>query len=770
MRSESKMLLNKRVVSLITPIILIGCLIAALLLFVIQKNSMKGLESERFDLVTAQLQDSFNSYNDYLNVFVSTITRNKIVAQFSMNDNQGYQESALDDGLNIDIYALPVQISDYISFAIFNRQNQVLYYTDNTGDPFSVAKPFQIEQVHESYIGANNVISYLQPPEFASVLISTELIDPRTLAKPIASQVENSLSLQVTVEPTHYQQKLNELIASYHAKIDYSHQRQEEPQNNLFKSIELLPDHYLNIRVPNQYMNDKLIQLAWSIFIVTILSASLILGVLMWLMRKYVIRPIEGLDHELSEVFSGKRKNISLLNSNDEIARLGNTIHSLHKRLRKNLKQEKQLAENDALTGLMNRRHFINLSKKTILNIESSQGTLHLFFIDLDNFKYVNDKYGHAAGDQLLKVFSAALLKILEDLNVQAAEPKEIYLSRLGGDEFVILVKGDDIQNSPQVLATSIINMFHKGFSSELDVFPVTASIGIANYPEHASTLDGLMVCADTAMYQAKNQGKNQFAFYSSDLAAEGQYLSEIQQQLHLVDMDEEFSLHYMPIYNRQEEVVGCEALLRWHSAMLGEISPTVFIPIAEASGQYSKIDRWVIEHALADFHNMQSKYGAYSRLSINLSSAELAEQDIYKTIVQAIKRHNISAELITFEMTETYDANKMKASNDLLTSLKGLGFHVAIDDFGSGYTSFMQMMTSVADEVKLDKCFIEQLDSMPGRQGLSALMALCHAKGYSVTAVGIEKQAMFDLLKEAGCDAFQGFYFQHPAPLDMLE
>lgn len=763
------MSLNKRVIGLITPLIIISCIVAATMLYFIQKNSLQQLEHERFETKALQLQESFKRYQDYLTLLYSSIRNNPVISKLNNHDGQNLPEGLLGNGIHVSFNASPDLTSDFIAFAIFNSTPEAIYFADNTSDPFSTIKSYQLEEAKKSFESGKASKTLLTTELSLPILIDTYLIDTQTMAQPIPSQIGKSLAIQVMIKPSHYTALFQDIQKSYQAKMLYQSTISDKPNDALFtKTVQLMPELFLTIEVPPLYLKSKLNQIAESILIVTLFAAGTILVILLWLMHKYVIAPIETLDQELYEVFSGKRENINLIDSNDEIARLGNSIHSLFDQIQDNLSEAKQLAEHDQLTELINRRQFIALSKQTLTLTKNYGGTLFLLFIDLDNFKYVNDKYGHANGDILLKTFSMALKHTLKAFSSEFYETQNVHLSRLGGDEFVILIELES-QQQVEALAKKILKLFKNGFCIKESTYPVTASIGISCYPEHATSLEQLMMTADNAMYQAKQNGKNRFFYFSKTIASENQRINEIQNQLHLANYDKEFYLNYMPIYDENRKVIACEALLRWNSPLLGEIGPNTFIPIAEASGLYFKIDKWVIKHAIADFAAIQTKYGEQCKLSINLSSAELANQAIVATICSNAQAHSIPENLITFEITETYRTSMKDKSNRLIQELKQYGFSIDIDDFGSGYTSFMQMLTLMADGVKLDKIVTQHLITDSETNTLKTLVELCHAKDISVTAEGIETEAQYEFCKQAGCDAFQGFYFHKPTTIDKL-
>ncbi|MBR9883972.1 MAG: EAL domain-containing protein, partial [Oceanospirillales bacterium] len=275
---------------------------------------------------------------------------------------------------------------------------------------------------------------------------------------------------------------------------------------------------------------------------------------------------------------------------------------------------------------------------------------------------------------------------------------------------------------------------------------------------------------ADTAMYQAKSAGKNRVSFYSQELARKARRELEIEHQLKVIDFDQELYLTYMPIIDAQGLIDGCEALLRWESPTLGWVGPDSFIPIAERTGLYGQIDRWVVQRSLDDLQQLKALLGDSITLSINLSSAELTVPDFDQYMRDQLERVGVKAECIEVEMTETFGVEASVQRNQMLARLRGLGLQIAIDDFGTGYTSMMQMVEYPVDKVKLDRSFIERLIEPANQRLLAPIISLCHARGLRVTAEGVETEQQAQLLVAAGCDCLQGYLFGRPMRLDQLE
>jgi EAL domain-containing protein (putative c-di-GMP-specific phosphodiesterase class I) len=339
----------------------------------------------------------------------------------------------------------------------------------------------------------------------------------------------------------------------------------------------------------------------------------------------------------------------------------------------------------------------------------------------------------------------------------------------LSGDEFVVYINAPaNADNIAHQLSEKLLAPLQKGFITDSGSFPITVSIGIATYPNDGHTIEKLLSNADTAMYQAKHAGKNQFADYSLDLDKTIQRQANIERALRDQNFDEEFKLVYMPYMDAAgHHVIGIEVLLRWESEQLGTVAPNEFIPIAEQTGLFELVDRWVIENAFASFHQLQAQFDHSIQLSINLSSAGIETTHLADFIEQHAKINGIPPSLIDFEITETFYSNSH--GFPLLNELARMGYRLAIDDFGSGYTSITQLVEYPTQKIKLDKGFLEALIETDNQNIVKPVIGLCHAQGKTVTAEGIETKEMHQWLQDAHCDMLQGFYFGKPMPLNEL-
>ncbi len=438
--------------------------------------------------------------------------------------------------------------------------------------------------------------------------------------------------------------------------------------------------------------------------------------------------------------------------------RIQQELHDSHEQLRK-------LAEMDALTGLANRYMFETGLKHAIPQAERQGKTLALVMLDLDKFKDVNDTLGHAVGDRLLVEVSQRLNKTIREGDL---------LCRLGGDEFAILVHDLNNVASVRLLTHRILASFAEPLVIEGCDIVISASIGIASYPECATDAIQLMKCADVAMYRSKEAGRNQTHFYSRILHQQLQIRVELERELYCAVEAGEFVLYYQPQVNAQsEKMIAVEALIRWQHPSKGLIPPDQFIPIAEEIQLIDEIGHWVLETACKQFHQWRQKYKAIDlnlSVAVNLSALQLGQHDFVQHVKHTLNQYQIPPERLELELTESTLSNNTTAT-DILRELSELGIQLALDDFGTGYSSLTQLQKYPFKVLKIDKSFIQNIQKQNGEAlFLKAIYAFAKTLGLQVVAEGVETEWQKNLCKELKIDRIQGYYFAKPMPANELE
>ncbi len=422
-----------------------------------------------------------------------------------------------------------------------------------------------------------------------------------------------------------------------------------------------------------------------------------------------------------------------------------------------------QLAYYDAMTGLPNRTLLMDRFIVAAAGAQRKQRRVAVFFLDLDNFKTINDTIGHSFGDQLLQKVGDQLRCTLRRSDT---------LARLGGDEFIMLQA--NIKNMEEVshLAARMLEIFKNPWILDDREFYVTASIGISIYPDDGSDLQELMKNADAAMYRAKESGKNNFQIYTQELNMRIMERMEIENNLRRAAEKDEFVVYYQPMIELATGSVTCvEALIRWANPAIGWVMPDSFIHIAEEIGLIGKIGEWVLRTACRQLFKWHEAGYENLKVSVNLSARQFQQPDLVSTVREIIEETHINAGWLELEITEGLAMHDLEHTIGILGQLKDMGISISLDDFGKGYSSLNYLKVLPISNLKIDKTFIHGFNSSSNQTKITrALISLAHSMNLSVTAEGVENAAQLGFLLEEGCDMAQGYYFSKPRQASELE
>jgi diguanylate cyclase (GGDEF)-like protein/PAS domain S-box-containing protein len=425
---------------------------------------------------------------------------------------------------------------------------------------------------------------------------------------------------------------------------------------------------------------------------------------------------------------------------------------------KKRAEQElRYLANYDTLTGLPNRALLSERLGRAIVRARRQETRVAVLFLDLDRFKDINDSLGHAAGDRLLKAAATRL---------QATVGASDTVARLGGDEFTVVL--EDVESIPAVerMAREILTAFSMPLEvDERHDVNITPSLGISLYPDHALVPTDLLKFSDTAMYQAKAEGRNTYQIYNETMDAESRRRATVLASLRKALDRGEFRLVYQPRMALADgRITGVEALLRWHSAELGEIPPTVFIPLAEESGLILPIGDWVLSEAMQTLKRWRSHGLNEISIGVNVSVLQLLRGNLPEQIRNLIRDLGVPANRIELEVTESMVMQNAEQTTHVLNELRKLGITLAIDDFGTGYSSLVYLKRLPIDTLKIDKEFIGDLTRDPDDEAITAtVITMGHSLGLNVIAEGVESEQQLGYLREQGCDEIQGFWLSPP-------
>ncbi|WP_332670739.1 EAL domain-containing protein [Aromatoleum sp.] len=420
------------------------------------------------------------------------------------------------------------------------------------------------------------------------------------------------------------------------------------------------------------------------------------------------------------------------------------------------------LATHDELTGLANRNLFFDRLGHAVARCERQHSRLSLQFIDLDNFKTINDTLGHDAGDHLLEEIGRRISQCVRAQDTVA---------RMGGDEFSVLIE-DAQPGEVRVMAQRIVDSFAAPVRLGEREVHTTASVGISNYPEDGRDIQTLLKNADTAMYEAKETGKNALQFFSSALDARAQQRRVMELDLRRAIDQQEFFLVYQPqVEFAAKGIASVEALLRWRHPTRGLVPPLQFIPVAEDCGLIIPIGEWVLRAACAQIHAWQAVIPEPPRVAINVSPRQFRRPGMVQSIRQALEDSGVEAKFLEVEVTERALTGDLERLLGPLTELRELGVHVTIDDFGTGYSSLSCLKRLPIDHVKIDKSFIDAIEHDADDNAITrAIIGMSHTLGMQVVAEGIEHAGQYDILRATGCDLGQGYFFSEPLlPADVI-
>lgn len=423
----------------------------------------------------------------------------------------------------------------------------------------------------------------------------------------------------------------------------------------------------------------------------------------------------------------------------------------------------KHLVYYDTLTGLPNRMLFMDRMDQAISRAMRAGGKFTLLFIDIDHFKVINDSMGHDAGDKLLKTVTSRLQQTLRRSDT---------IARLGGDEFTVILENISVAKDIISVASNLLQVLSQPVSIHNRKVRIGASIGVAIYPNDGDDFTALLKNADTAMYRAKEMGRNTFEFYTSGMSTQAMQRLELENSLRAAIENEEFVIYYQPKFNlKVGELVGVEALVRWEHPSRGLIPPDDFIPLAEETGLINPLGKWIIETACKQWSEWQQKGYQVSNLAINISARQFHEQDLADIFRQAIEKYNILPKCLEIELTENVLVQDHKGASIILNELHDMGIRIALDDFGTGYASMAYLKDFPINTVKIDRSFIAGIpDGKESMAIVQAIAGLAQALGLCLVAEGVETDQQIEFLKNIDCEQGQGYYWSKALAAEIFE
>ncbi len=490
--------------------------------------------------------------------------------------------------------------------------------------------------------------------------------------------------------------------------------------------------------------------------IVAIVIVTLIISLI--LLNSLLSVPLKRLLDGIGVIAKGDYSHKISIKNNDELGLISREFNKMAQTINERESQLDELAHYDVLTKMPNRAMFLKSLENAINRAERNKTKLAVFFLDLDEFKSINDTLGHNIGDKLL-------VKVANNLS-QVMRRNDL-LARIGGDEFNTLIEDLSSAVTAEEIAHKMIEQMNLPLIIDNNQIHITGSIGIAIYPDDARDSMTLLKNADIAMYNAKDNGKNRYKFFSQELSISLENRTKMLKELKEALKKDEFKLYYQPKFSLENgDIYAAEALIRWENPTLGFVTPDQFIPLAEESGEIINIGAWVIEQACKDFASWRKLGLAITQVSVNVSNVQFAQHNIIRTLQNAIKNAGIEPQSLEIEMTESYVYENSDKALEVLHKIREIGIDIAMDDFGTGYSSMSYLKQLPLSRLKIDKSFIDDIPHNDDDVEITKIIiALAKVMGLEITAEGIENQEQIQFLQELECNEGQGYICSKPLP-----
>ncbi len=490
--------------------------------------------------------------------------------------------------------------------------------------------------------------------------------------------------------------------------------------------------------------------------IVAIVIVTLIISLI--LLNSLLSVPLKRLLDGIGIIAKGDYSHKISIKNNDELGLISREFNKMAQTINERESQLDELAHYDVLTKMPNRAMFLKSLENAINRAERNKTKLAVFFLDLDEFKSINDTLGHNIGDKLLVKVASNLSQVMR---------RNDLLARIGGDEFNILIEDLSSAVTAEEIAHKMVEQMNLPIVIDNNQMHITGSIGIAIYPDDARDSMTLLKNADIAMYNAKDNGKNRYKFFSQELSISLENRTKMLKELKEALKKDEFKLYYQPKFSLENGYIyAAEALIRWENPTLGFVTPDQFIPLAEESGEIIKIGAWVIEQACKDFASWKEQGLPISQVSVNVSNVQFSQHNIIRTLQNAIEKAGIAPQSLEIEMTESYVYENSDKALEVLHKIREIGIDIAMDDFGTGYSSMSYLKQLPLSRLKIDKSFIDDIPHNDDDVEITKIIiALAKVMGLEITAEGIETQEQIQFLQELDCNEGQGYICSKPLP-----
>ncbi|MGL5153040.1 MAG: EAL domain-containing protein [Clostridium sp.] len=665
-------------------------------------------------------------------------------SQILLVNKDGMFKEILSSGINDNNEEIEIDRNEIDKIAI--KSKEILEKPENRGKMFdggiitTETRPYVVgmKKLRVGERSQGDIVLIVNPMDEAYVQFLSE-ITGRTLGV----YKENELGSIICEDP----------INLYNKEFHYNDTPEEIYFYLEIETIGQGPKYYFRMVDDREVRNNatRYINILIMLSIIIMIIANLLIY---FLIKKKVLKRILNINSIVNEVAAGEDLSIELQAdvSGDEISTLTTDINKMFNRLKVYSDNLEYMGSHDLLTSLINRHKLMEY----ITCLKEAGEEFSLFFIDLDNFKGINDTLGHNAGDALLCKISKEILDYCNETGLK--------VSRIGGDEFLIVRSGVNDDNITKEIGDSVLKKINRLYEFSNYSYDVKASMGISYYPQHSEDEVELLQYADIAMYCSKGKGGNSHTIFENYMLKP----LELESKIKIALDNNEFKVFYQPIYNvEKNQVMGAEALIRWYSSE-GMISPNSFIYLAKKTGDIVGIDTLVLNDAISTCKEWIENGHKDFYISINASRKFLMQSNIYELIREELKSKNVPPNCLKLEITEDEIIDDVEYTVSVLNRIKEMGVRVSLDDFGVGYSSFQHIKMLPLDTIKIDRSLIENIEiDNKSKSIVTTMVTLCKSLNLSIICEGIEDRKQVEILKDLGCNNIQGYYFSRPLPKD---
>ncbi len=752
----------------------------------IEKQLIKSLAFVENDEIFLASVNLINNYQDKVNYNAILIDEekkhilNELLKKVKLSLNT---QIVLYDG-NEDLVGYVVKkegvyYQNFISY--INGQPILFSKSENQSVYAKYPIDFQLKHTdHQELAKENTAILYkIAEDKVFSIISCKNIFDPIT--KKVLAHIEMTYSLDqnyfqnisrdLNLPINIYMQNDKEILAkSLFDKNLFDDFRVVQEEKFIWSMVSIEAQNgkfYIGAKIEKMLLHQTLNDNRFNFLLLIIIVTFFVLILLRVLLKYQLVKPLTKLMKQIHKIEKHDYTPSKIVKTGDELEKistnvndLSQTINDREAQLFRSKDELEYLSLHDPLTNLPNRRYFYDKFEKLIESYQGTDKKAALIFIDLDQFKHINDTLGHDIGDKLLLEVSKILSFFLRP---------DTFLARLSGDEFNVLLQNINDKNDVIKCLNEILAHFQNPILIENHTIKTTASMGISLYPDDGVDTISLVKHADLAMYQAKDLGRNTYSFFSQEMADDIESRTfKINAMREALEKKKEFVLYYQPKVSRHTGKIGAiEALIRWNSDILGFVPPDSFIPLAEETALIVPLGEWILEKACSDFMELQKSGYDLGHISINVSGVQLENSDLLDIIKRIIAKTGISPHQIELEITESYIAKHEQKAIETLSEFRAMDIELAIDDFGTGYSSLSYLQKLPVTRLKIDKSFVDTIDTKESQSITNAIISLAKTFGLSITVEGVEEVSQLEFFHKDNCDEIQGYIYSKPLNMD---